>query len=475
MGKYEKKRKTEFEDIESVFARRDRNRFARQEQPRGEPEAPESRGDLRRIRRDAGYSMDNLREVHEGRAVYDDGLDDDVRSSARFDADRERSASGDALFESSAVRGSRAAFDQPDDGFYDEIQAVRDPDESDECGQDGWGRDEYAQSDRGCSAFARQASYPPPRRRKKHRILRILVKCLAALLVLVILGGVLSLLLAKMPETDQPIGPRKDGCCTVLLCGVDENGTRTDTMLLLWLDRNGQQARLLSLPRDTMVNRDNPVPKLNGAYWANGGSKGNPKQGMDMLMDYVKDLVGYRPDGYMLLDLNCFEELVDVMGGVTFDVPMDMEYNDPTQDLYINLKAGTQKLNGKEAMWLVRFRSGYAMADLERVKVQRDFMTAAVRQWKSVTRLPRAPFAASLLLRNTETDLSWRNLCWIAVTLSRCNTGELESDTLPGEPKYINGGAYYVQNRQETAALVNEKYNSYEKEISANDLHPYGY
>jgi LCP family protein required for cell wall assembly len=242
-------------------------------------------------------------------------------------------------------------------------------------------------------------------------------------------------------------------------------------MLLLCLDRNGKKLRLLSLPRDTMVNRDNPVPKLNGAYGANGRGE----KGMNVLMDYVKDLVGYRPDGYMLLDLVCFEELVDAMGGVSFDVPMDMSYNDPSQDLYIDLKQGTQTLTGQEAMWLVRFRSGYAMADLERVKVQRDFLDAAIRQWKSLTRLPRAPYAALLLLRNAETDLSWRNLSWIALSLVRGVSGGFESDTLPGEPKYVNGGAYYVEDRQAAAELVNEKYNPYEKEIRADELHPYGY
>ena len=432
MGKYEK-RKTEYEDIQNVFAKRDKNRAARhtEQSPRDYPDVPEFMNEPRRIRGDAGYSVDSMREVHEGRAVYEDKP---------------------IYVESSSVRGRNQQPQQPvyvQEPYYDQQ-----------------------------SYPGGQPVYDQPRRtkrRKKHRFLRFLGKTVLVLLVLLILAGAVSLLLAKMPETDQPIGARKDGCCTVLICGVDEDGARTDTMLLLWLDRNGKKLRLLSLPRDTMVNRDNPVPKLNGAYWANGGSRGDADKGMDSLMGYVKDLVGYRPDGYLLLDLTCFEDLVDAMGGVTFDVPMDMQYNDPTQDLYIDLKAGTQKLNGKEAMWLVRFRSGYAMADLERVNVQRDFLAAAVSQWKSITRLPRAPYAAMLLMKNAATDLSWRNLCWIAMTLARSGTGSFESDTLPGRPATVRGGAYYVEDREAAAALVNEKYNPYEQEITANDLHPYGH
>ena len=424
MGKYEKKKHSDFHDIQNVFAKRDKNRAARQDgqRPQDYPEVPEFMNEPRRIRGDAEYSVDNLRQVHEGRAVYEE-------------APQYR--------ESSSVR-SGAYPQQP---VY-----VQEP---------------YEQRP------LRRAV--PRRRRRKRGFLRTLLRVLALLLVLLILGGVVSALFAKMPETDRPIGARRDGCCTVLLCGTDEEGARTDTMVLLYLDRNNRKARLLSLPRDTMVNRSSGDLKLNGVYWANGGAKGDRDLGMDTLMDYVKDLVGFRPDGYMLIDLNCFEDLVDAMGGVTFDVPMDMTYNDPTQDLYIDLKQGTQKLNGQQAMWLVRFRSGYAMADLERIKVQRDFLGAAISQWKSLTRLPRAPYAALLLMRNTETDLSYRNLCWVALTLARCGSAGLESDTLPGEPKWVGGGAYYVQHRQETAALVNEKYNPYETEIRTDALHPYGY
>ena len=424
MGKYDNQ-KTEYDDIQNVFAKRDRNRSVPQD-PRDYPEVPEFMNEPRRIRNGAEYSVEDMRAVHEGQAVY----------------------------ESSDVRRQQPAYEQ---------QPI--------YGQPPYGQQPvYGQQPYGQQPVYGQAA-PPARRKKKRGFFCILLRILAALLALLILAGIASVLFAKMPETDQPIGVRKDGVCTVLLCGTDEEGTRTDTMLLLYLDRNGRKVRLLSLPRDTMVNRDNPVPKLNGAYGANGMGE----KGMNVLMDYVKDLVGYRPDGYVLISLDCFEDLVDAMGGVVFDVPMDMSYNDPTQDLYIDLKAGTQKLSGKEAMWLVRFRSGYAMADLERVKVQRDFLSAAVSQRKSLTKLPRAPYAAVLLMKNTETDLSYRSLCWVVLTLARGSSGGTESDTLPGEPAWVNGGAYYVEDRAKAAELINEKYNPYEKEITANDLHPYGY
>ena len=309
-----------------------------------------------------------------------------------------------------------------------------------------------------------------PRPKKKHRFLKFLLRLLIILLVLVLLFGVFMLVFGKAPASDAPIGTRKEGCATVLLAGTDAEGTRTDTLMLLYIDRPNKSIRLLSIPRDTMVNRDNPVPKINGAYGANGSGEA----GMDVLMGYVADLIGYRPDGYMLINLDCFVDLVDLMGGVTYDVPMDMEYDDPTQDLHIDLKAGKQRLNGEQAMGLVRFRSGYAMADLERVNVQRDFLKAAMSQWTKVWKLYKAPLALGLVMKNTTTDLSARNLCWIMTSVGLCGTGGMENDTLPGNPQTVNGGAYYVEDVWAAAELINAKYNPYESEISAYDLHPYG-
>ncbi len=309
------------------------------------------------------------------------------------------------------------------------------------------------------------------RRKKRIGCFGALLRFVAVILGLLILFAAGLFLFAKMPQTDQPIGARKKGVCTVLLCGTDLEGTRTDTMMLLYIDRPGRQLKLLSLPRDTMVNRTSSVPKLNGAYGANGAGEA----GMDVLMGYVQDLVGYRPDGYMLIDLNCFEDLVNTMGGVRFDVPMDMHYEDPEQDLFIDLKQGMQSLSGEEAMWLVRFRSGYTMADLDRVNVQRSFLSAAMKQWTNPVKLIRAPLALRLVSKHTLTDLDLRNLCWIVTSIALCGTDDLRSDTLPGEPEMVNGGSYYVEDREAAAALINAGYDPYESEISAYDLHPYGY
>lgn len=311
------------------------------------------------------------------------------------------------------------------------------------------------------------AAYEEPEtpKKKKHGFGKGLAKfLLVVLLIIALLTGILFLV-AKQPVDANCDLARKRGNSTILLAGTDASGDRTDTIMLLNIDRKAGKLSLMSIPRDTKVNSTYTPHKINAAYGVNGSGE----QGMDALMEYVSECIGYRPDGYMLIDLNVFVELVDLMGGVRFDVPCDMYYNDPTQDLYINLQAGEQKLNGEQAMGVVRFRSGYAMADLERVNVQRDFLSAALHQWVSVKNLWKLPKALSLLLDHTLTDLSTANLLWMAESVVLCGTGDMMMTTIPHG---LNGdGEYVLIDAQETLDLVNESFCPYEQGITMDDLY----
>ena len=311
------------------------------------------------------------------------------------------------------------------------------------------------------------AAYEEPEtpKKKKHGFGKGLAKfLLVVLLIIALLTGVLFLV-AKQPVDANCDLARKRGNSTILLAGTDASGDRTDTIMLLNIDRKAGKLSLMSIPRDTKVNSTYTPHKINAAYGVNGSGE----QGMDALMEYVSECIGFRPDGYMLIDLNVFVELVDLMGGVRFDVPCDMYYNDPTQDLYINLQAGEQKLNGQQAMSVVRFRSGYAMADLERVNVQRDFLSAALHQWVSVKNLWKLPKALSLLLDHTLTDLSTANLLWMAESVVLCGTGDMMMTTIPHG---LSGdGEYVLIDAQKTLDLVNESFCPYEQGITMDNLY----
>lgn len=301
-------------------------------------------------------------------------------------------------------------------------------------------------------------------RKPKKSFLRRLLKLLLVLLLIFALVLGAMLILAKQPVSVVSLGERKSGCATILLAGTDESGDRTDTLMLLSVNRAERRISVMSIPRDTKVDSTYSPHKINGAYGING--KGT--QGMDVLMDYVSECVGFHPDRYMLIDLDAFIEVVDLMGGVEFDVPCDMNYDDPSQDLSIHLTAGKQTLNGEQAMGLVRFRSGYSMADLERVRVQREFISAAMDQWISVKNLWKMPAAAAAIKSKTLTDLSARNLVWLAESIAICGTERVEMMTIP---HYMSSNGMYVMiDPNEILDVVNEYFNPYEREITRDDL-----
>lgn len=308
----------------------------------------------------------------------------------------------------------------------------------------------------------------PTRRRKKHRVLRVF---LVLLLVLALVAGAAiggAVLLSKQPiGSTGGLGAHLGDSATILLAGTDESGDRTDTIMLLNINRSTKQLSLMSIPRDTKVNSTYTPHKINGAYGVNGGSYGEPEEGMDSLMDYVADCIGFRPDGYILLELDVFIELVDLFGGVEFDVPVDMYYEDPSQDLYINLKAGLQTLDGEQAMGVVRYRSGYTMADLQRVSVQRDFLMAAAGQWLSAKHVFKLPQALSLLTGNALTDLTARNLLWLAESALLCGTDDMQMLTIPYT---LTSDYVLVDANDEFFEIINTYFNPYERAVDWDDL-----
>ena len=144
-----------------------------------------------------------------------------------------------------------------------------------------------------------------PKRRHGLRIALVLV------LLLTISAAVFHFLIARAPQSEAALSARKKGCATILVAGTDEGGYRTDSMLLLNIDRTEKAIHLVSIPRDTLIYCEYSVPKINSAYgWAGGG-----EAGMQELLLRVSEIIGFEPDGYAVVDLSVFEQLVDLMGG----------------------------------------------------------------------------------------------------------------------------------------------------------------
>ena len=265
-------------------------------------------------------------------------------------------------------------------------------------------------------------------------------------------------------EMELPASHR-EGVYNILICGTDDDGYRTDTIIVAHLDEETHDVALMSVPRDTVVLTGNGgIMKINSVY-AGGGA-----DGMARLSKRLGAMLGFELDGYVLVNLEAFRETVDLVGGVEFDVPQDMYYQDPTQNLHIDLKAGKQLLDGEKAMELVRFRKGYASQDIQRTKVQQEFLRALAKKVLSVSSLTKLKEFADVFSTYVTTDLTVGNMLYFAKALMQCDFDAMKTYTLEGEGAMINGGSYYPLYAGKLVQVVNESFNPYDAPVTLDTV-----
>ena len=195
----------------------------------------------------------------------------------------------------------------------------------------------------------------------------------------------------------------------------------------------------------------------------------------DFGIKYLSTLIHYNfgipIDYHAQVNLSGFRGVVNAIDGVDLYVPQDMYYSDPTQDLYINLKKGQQHLNGDQAEDFVRFRSGYARADLARLDAQKIFMTAFLKKLFSPSTLPKIDNIITEIQKNLYTSVPLGDMLYfgqkaLGIDLS---TG-ISMTTLPGTDANIGGLSYYTANKKAVMDIVNESFNKYNEPLSEDSF-----
>ncbi len=258
---------------------------------------------------------------------------------------------------------------------------------------------------------------------------------------------------------------RKEGVYTFLLIGNDQGNGNTDTMIVGALDTVKGELNLVSIPRDTLVNVSWSVKKANTILAFRG-------RGMEGLVDGITDLIGFRVDSYISVDLEAFTALVDAIGGVYFDVPMNMNYDDPTQNLHIHVPAGYQYLTGQQAVGVVRFRSGYAAGDIKRISVQQDFMKALAKQCLSASALAsNIDDYAKIFKEYVETNLTVGNIVWYGQQMLKLTNEDIHFHTVPENYNdSVRGGSYCTIYLNDWLTMINEKLNPFKEDVTAANL-----
>ena len=281
--------------------------------------------------------------------------------------------------------------------------------------------------------------------------------------------------------------PRSDGerksqdYYTVLILGRDTGGGgNTDTMLLASYDVTNQKATVMSIPRDTMVNVSWDIKRINSVYNYYGGGD----RGIQYLYKEIAQLVGFEPDYQVVVEWDAVGQIVDAMGGVWFDVPRNMNYDDPYQDLHIHQEKGYRLLTGDDAMQVLRYRHdndmryGYPDGDLGRIKTQQAFLTAMVDQLLQIKNVTKINQFIQVFQNNVETDLSFQNILWFAqqAILGGLSMENVEFVTMPNRTAsclsrtYHNYQSYVVPSADELLELVNTKLSPYTEVFTLSDL-----
>ncbi|MGK7932202.1 MAG: LCP family protein [Microcystaceae cyanobacterium] len=219
---------------------------------------------------------------------------------------------------------------------------------------------------------------------------------------------------------------------------------RSDTILLLKVDPQEKSLKMLSIPRDSRVN----IPRVGYTKINDANIHGGADLASEVVSQTLEDVT---IDRYVRITTDVFVKLVDLVGGVEVYVPQDMYYQDRTQNLYIDLKAGLQTLNGQQAEEFARFRSQDS-GDVGRVQRQQILLKALQKKLSSPAILPRLPQVLSLLQTNIDTNLSWEEMLGLANLGRDLSVDDVQMVMLPGRfslPHEYDGRSYWLLDRKQ--------------------------
>lgn len=243
------------------------------------------------------------------------------------------------------------------------------------------------------------------------------------------------------PNTDTPLenAVKNSKRINVLVVGLEN--VRTDTIMLASFDRETKEGNIISIPRDTFIDRE--------GYTTMGAKRINAiyqNEDIEGLISVVEKMFQIRIHKYVTVDYQAVIAGVDALGGIEVDIPIRMYYTDPKDEppLVIDFQPGKKLLKGEDALRYLRFRknndgTGYLRGDIDRIAAQQDFVKQTIKKMLS--------FKLSNLIRDiypyVKTDFSLTELMALAMDAVGFNTDKLSTEVLQGVDKVVNGASLY--------------------------------
>ncbi len=241
----------------------------------------------------------------------------------------------------------------------------------------------------------------------------------------------------------------------LLILGMDGEEIRSDVIVLVNYSPSVNALNILSIARDTKVYVKGRSVKFN-ALAAIGGE--------GLVADEVEKLTGLPVHYYLTLNFEGFRRVIDVLGGVEIDVPFNMVYDDPDQNLHIRLKKGRQVLNGNKAEQFVRYRKGnrpgqgYTDGDIGRIGAQQTLMRALIDQKLKLKFLTKADDIYFILKEHMKTNIEIGDLRRYIKGLSTIRQEDIRTFTLPGDSRLIDRAWYFIHDSSKLEKMITDNF-----------------
>lgn len=278
-----------------------------------------------------------------------------------------------------------------------------------------------------------------------------------------------GMLMTSIGQEEQDIENLEPLYCLVMGISEDISTELTDTIMLCAYFPQEQKVSILSIPRDTFIgddpNNTTSYDKINALY----------QTSPERTLQAVRELTGVDVRNYVVINNNALIKLIDAVGGIYFDVPIDMWYDDPTQDLHIYINKGYQLLNGENSVKVLRFRHNndmstypkeYGEQDIGRMRTQRAFIKSAVKQILSTSNILKLNELLEIVFDNVQTNLSITDLIKYIPSATEFNTENMQTDALPGVADYLGILSFFIVDKDDSEQKVSSLFN-----LSINEIH----
>lgn len=240
-----------------------------------------------------------------------------------------------------------------------------------------------------------------------------------------------------------------DSGMNILLLGRDFDSNRTDAVVCVSVNFTEGSIKALQIPRDSYVKDGdftgrltNLLPRYKTEAEAQG-SEDPLAEGIARLMKKLEGDLGLPLHRYVFLESKVVATVTDAIGGVTVQIPADIDYTDAARAMDLHLKKGKQSLDGETAAMFVRYRQGYPQADMGRLDAQKLYVAAVIDKLKSFSAVAGAVNMAEELAKCVKTDMSAEEIARVVACVVGADAENITMFSAPGNGVNVSGASYY--------------------------------